>query len=103
MKRSPFECDRVLFASPGTGGARFVLCDFFFLSSVVVSITSRRVSLSPLSELVAVRFLRGGRDGIGGSLLVEPRKEFFFDTDLRAGVELVSAELLAMLMQLTPF
>lgn len=54
----------------GIGGARFDLLDFFlFLSSVDDSSTTlRKVSLSPLRELVAQRFLRVCLDGGGMEL-----------------------------------
>lgn len=82
----------------GIGGALLFLLDFFFLSSVdvSVSIASRMASLSPLSELVALLFLRGGRAGGGIDL---------WDTDFCAMLDpsLFVTELLAILIQLTPF
>lgn len=91
----------------GMGGALFVLLDFFFLSSVLVSVStnSRIASLSPLNELVALRFFRGGLEGPD---LDRCDKDFFTlggagnEPSVMLRLLLVVAELLAMLMQLIP-
>lgn len=53
------------FPRSGIGGALFDLLDFFLRSSVEVSVStsSRMASLSPLNELVALRFFLGGLEG----------------------------------------
>lgn len=90
----------------GMGGALFDLLDFFFRSSVEVSVStsSRIASLSPLNELEALRFFRGGLDGPCFDLcdkdFLIPVPNVLMLTTLK--LLLVVAELLAMLMQLIP-
>lgn len=84
-----------------------MLFTFFFLRSSVDDSSScgpATASLSPLSELVALRFMRGGRGG-GGSMLrwlaLDRRDDSLVEPPGRW--VLVVTVLLAMLMQLTPF
>uniref|UniRef100_A0A1B0B352 Uncharacterized protein n=1 Tax=Glossina palpalis gambiensis TaxID=67801 RepID=A0A1B0B352_9MUSC len=56
----------------GIGGARLVLWDLRFLSSVVVSAPSLIILLLELNELLETRFLRLERDVIGAAKTLPP-------------------------------
>uniref|UniRef100_A0A1A9W734 Uncharacterized protein n=1 Tax=Glossina brevipalpis TaxID=37001 RepID=A0A1A9W734_9MUSC len=56
----------------GTGGARFVLCDLRFLSSVEVSAPSLIILLLELNELLETRFFRLERDVVGAAATLGP-------------------------------